>query len=228
MFSNDGKRIFFYSDRNKRLAIYVVPSDRNGSEELFFQSPTEDVAVNDMSSDGRFLMYVAITSKAGYDLMVLPLDEKGKPGKPFPFLATMFDERQSQFSPDGHWVVYESTESGGGYEVYVRPFPGPGGQFQISIGGGTQPQWSRNNKEIYYVARDGNLMAVPIEVKNGALVPGKPVTLFQTKLWGGGTLTTSGVQYAVTKDGRFLMNINADESMSTPITVLLNWKPPAK
>ena len=78
-------------------------------------------------------------------------DEKSgwKSGQPKPFLNTPFAEGTPAFSPDGRWLAYSSNETGN-FEVYVRPFPGPGGKWQISRGGGSWPQWSKNNKELYY------------------------------------------------------------------------------
>jgi Tol biopolymer transport system component len=60
--------------------------------------------------------------------------------KPFPVLNSTFIEDNSAFSPDGHWVAYQSDESGR-YEIYARPFPGPGGQWQVSTAGGKDPRW---------------------------------------------------------------------------------------
>jgi eukaryotic-like serine/threonine-protein kinase len=227
VWSHDGRRIAFDSNRKGHRNLYLGLSDRSGNEELLLESD-QDKAPNDVSADGRFLLFIVLSQESGADIWVLPLDENGKPGKPAPFLKTMFEERQSQFSPDGHWVAYQSTESGSGYEIYVRPFPGPGGQYQISSGGGVQPRWRRDGKELYYVAPDGNLMAVSIEEAGKAISPGKPTSLFHTRLWGGGSNAVTNQQYAVSHDGRFLMNINADTTLTPPITILLNWKPPAE
>ena len=227
MWSHDGRRIVFDSNRKGRRNLYSGSSDRSGNEELLLESD-EDKAPNDVSADGHFLLYVSLSSETGADIWTLPLDENGKAGKPTAFLKTMFEERQSQFSPDGHWVAYQSTESGSGYEIYVRPFPGPGGQYQISSGGGVQPRWRRDGKELYYLAPDGDLMAVSIEQIGNGLNPRKPASLFHTQLWGGGGNAVTNQQYAVSHDDRFLMNINADTAATPPITLLLNWKPTKK
>jgi hypothetical protein len=71
-------------------------------------------------------------------------------------------------------------------------------------------------------------MAVSIEEAGNAIKPGKPTSLFHTRLWGGGGNAVTNQQYAVSHDGRFLMNINADTTVTPPITILLNWKPPAE
>ena len=95
-----------------------------------------------------------------------------------PFLHGEFDENTGDFSPDGRWVAYESNESGR-YEIYVQPFPGPGGKWQVSTNGGTAPVWRRDGKELFYVAPDRKLMAVP--VKTGAVFePETAAPLFES------------------------------------------------
>ena len=142
--------------------------------------------------------------------------------KAFPFLSTPFNERQGAFSPDGKWVAYASNESGRN-EVYVRPFPTPGGQWQISTSGGDAPRWRADGKELYYMASDGKLMAVAV-AQGAAFAPGTPEALFQT-------LVSVGVQkpnYDVARDGRILVNTELSETANEPIHLLLNWKPPSK
>src|ERR1017187_2296929 len=101
--------------------------------------------------------------------MVLPLTGDRKP---YPFVRTQFSEDEGIFSPDGKWVAYESDESGRS-EVYVRPFPGPGTPFPISTGGGANPRWSRDRKELYFVAPDSMLMAAPVTARGAAFVAGR-------------------------------------------------------
>jgi WD40-like Beta Propeller Repeat len=144
--------------------------------------------------------------------------------KPFVFLNTRFDDRAPRFSPDSRWVAYQSNESGS-YEIYVRPFPGPGGQWQVSTSGGSQPVWRADGKELFYVAPDGRLMAAPIAAKDAAIQPGIPVALFQTRLWGGGGNVATGPQFDAAPDGRFLMDITTEDSTNSPVTLLLNWHP---
>src|SRR5262249_24369938 len=144
-------------------------------------------------------------------------------------LQTSFDEIEGQLSPDGRWIAYASNESGR-YEVYVQTFPEPGGKWQVSVAGGTQPRWARNGRELFYIASDSRLMAVPIRMSSDAraLQTTAPVGLFQTRLATGGNIPTNGfqarAQYAVASDGRFLMNIAADDVATSPITVVLNWE----
>ncbi len=103
--------------------------------------------------DGRRLAYHEFDPETGCDLWTLPLDvsdpDHPKPGKPELFLRTPSNERYPAVSPDGRWIAYQSDESGR-YEVYVRPFPGPGGKWQISNSGGMLPIWSRNGRELFF------------------------------------------------------------------------------
>jgi WD40 repeat protein len=131
------------------------------------------------------------------------------------------------FSPDGRWLSYVSNESGID-EIYVQPFPGPGGKWQASVGGGVDLRWGRDGRELFYLAPDGRLMAVSIQVegKGDAFNPGTPVALFPTRLATGANITLgflSGFGYAVASDRRFLMNITVDEPTASPISIVLNW-----
>jgi Tol biopolymer transport system component len=128
---------------------------------------------------------------------VLPLDGDRKPSV---FLRTNFQEHRGQFSPDGRFVAYVSNKPEQ-HEIFVRPFPDSDAQWQISAGGGIQPRWSHDGKELYYIAPDGKLMATGITVRNGAIEPGTPKALFQTRIAGGGTQAYMKPQYDVSSDG---------------------------
>ena len=141
------------------LDLYQKPANGAGAEALLLASPEAKTATS-WSPDGRSLLYTHLSPKTGVDVWVLPM--AGDP-KPWSFLNSTFNERTGAFSPDGHWVAYQSDESGR-VEVYVRPFPGPGGQWQVSTAGGKDPRWRPDGKELYYIAPDSRLMAAPIAV----------------------------------------------------------------
>ena len=165
----------------------------------------------DWSADGRYIVY-AVTTTTGLDLRALPLSGERTP---FDVARTSFAEINARFSPDSRWVAYESNETGR-LEIYVQPFPGPGPKVQVSVGGGTMPRWRRDGGELFYLAPDRRLMAVSVAQSGSRLETGPPRALF--------TLSTTS-SYEPSPDGqRFL--VTAVVSEASPITVILNWKPP--
>jgi Tol biopolymer transport system component len=180
----------------------------------------------DWSSDGRFLLYMLVDPKTKADLWALDMTSNQR--TPRAVVNTRHEERNGQFSPDGHWLAYQTDESGRP-EIVVVPFPDLTERVLVSRSGGTQPRWHPSGKELYFVALDGQLMAAPITFKNQAdgsrMEVGPPDPLFRTQIVFGAA-TNMKAQYAVSRDGRFLISQPA-ESATTPITLILNWKPPA-
>jgi serine/threonine protein kinase/Tol biopolymer transport system component len=218
VWSPDGSRIFFGSNRKGSFDLYQKASSGAGGDELLLESSLNKFP-QDWSPNGRFILYGQLDPKTASDQWVLPIFGERKP---FPFVNANFEEQNGQFSPGGQWVAYQSNESGS-YEVYVQPFPGPGGKWQVSNSGGVAPRWRRNGKELFYIAPGGKLMAVPIQSAGQLLEAGAPVALFQTRIVGG-SQGRERQQYAVAPDGqRFLINITADESTASPITIVTNW-----
>jgi Tol biopolymer transport system component len=231
VWSPDGRRLFFASRRDGPDNIYQKDSGGTGTDEPLLKS---DLAKNplDWSPDGRFLMYYVEDPKTKADLWILPA---GGDRKPMPFLQTPSNETQGQFSPGSEgapagaprWVAYSSDESGA-WQIYVQPFPGGtsgrGGKFQVSTGGGLQPRWRADGKELFYIAPDGKLMAVEVKM-SPRFETGIPKALFTTRI-SGGTTSVHVFRYAVAPDGkRFLINTmpQTDEPNASPITVVLNW-----
>jgi Tol biopolymer transport system component/tRNA A-37 threonylcarbamoyl transferase component Bud32 len=215
IWSPDSARLVFSSNRNGESDLYQKAASGSGGEQALLRS-AETKRPNSWSPDGRFILYWSRQNNG--DLMVLPLFGDRKP---FPFLSTPFDERQGVFSPDGRWVAYQSNESGR-FEVYVRTFPGTGGPWQVSTGGGNSPRWRADAKELYYLGPDDKLMGVAVAAQGATLVPGTPEVLFQTHIVQG----ADRQQYDVSRDGRFLVNTELSDTSTEPIHLLLNWKPP--
>ena len=222
--SPDGSRIAFTSNRRgpTEFALYMKSADGTGKDELLVAEGLPTTSPNDWSPDGRFILYVIARDDGNADIMALPLegDRKG-----VPVVATSFRESNAQFSPDGRWIAFQSSESGEP-EIYVQPFLRPGAKQRISRAGGVQARWRRDGKELFYLAPDQRLMAVPIqldaELPNGVDV-GTPAALFTTSL-AGVPQNGSGRHYMVSRDGqRFLMDTLRE--VTIPITVVLNWKP---
>jgi eukaryotic-like serine/threonine-protein kinase len=216
IWSPDGNRIVFGSLRDGAPNLYQKVSSSAGNEEPLLKSFIPKLP-QDWSADGRFIVYGVVDPKTSWDLWVLPLDDISKAA---PFLQTDYDERQAQFSPNGLWVAYVSNESGKN-EVYVRPFPLAPGKWQLSTGGGEQPRWRRDSKELFYLSADHKLMSVETSSAGSTFEHHTPSTLFVTRVGG---IDTPGDYYAVTADGqRFILNNLAAEAAYTPITVVLNW-----
>jgi serine/threonine protein kinase/Tol biopolymer transport system component len=214
VWSADGSRIVFTSNRKGHYDLYVKPSGGAGTEELLVTTGLQLLA-NDWSRDDRFLLYESNGDpKTGADLWVLPLTGERKP---FPFLQTPFTEQYGKFSPDGKWVAYTSNESGI-EQVYVAPFPGPGGKWQISTLGGTLPGWRQDGKEILYLAPDNNVMAAEVSAKGSAFEIGVVRPLFKAKA------VKRDIPFDVARDAqRFLVNRALEETSSAPITLVLHW-----
>jgi hypothetical protein len=139
------------------------------------------------------------------------------PGRARPFTGTAFNEEGAQVSPDGHWVAYASDETGQP-EIYLRRFPGGEDKRLVSSGGGTQAKWKGDGTELFYVAPDGSLFAVPVRTAAPREV-GRPAALFRSAI---ATRIEARNEYVVSADGtRFLVNSKLDRS--APVAVVLNW-----
>jgi Tol biopolymer transport system component len=220
VWSPDGLRIFFASNREGNLNLYQKASSGAGTEELLLKSG-EDKYPCDWSSDGRFLLYASLNPKTFFDIWVLPLD---RDRKPFPFLRTPFGEGETRLSPDGQWVAYHSNETGR-WEVYIQPFlpdsSRPPDKWQISTEFGSFPTWRGDGKELFYVGPSGKMMAAEVKaVSRGGrltLKAGVPKLLFDGRIY-------TAHPYTATADGqRFLLSTQVGEERSPSITVILNW-----
>jgi eukaryotic-like serine/threonine-protein kinase len=222
LWSADGTQVVFRSSRLGVSDLFIKPASGVSEEQPLLVTPEGKMPV-DWSRDGRFLMFVVDSPKTSADLWVLPMMGDRKP---FPVLDTRFRESEGQFSPNGRWISYTSNESSRN-EVYIRTFPDAGGKWQVSTTGGTSSRWSPDGRELFYLSPDRRLMSARIEVApdGRSIKPGEPVPLFTMPTGpalGGGTY--SRANYSVGPDGRFLINIDAEKPLMSPITVVLNWQ----
>ena len=159
IWSPDGSQLVFRSTRKGSYDLFQKPASGTVDEQPLLITPENETPL-DWSQDGRFLLYSTQNPKTASDIWALPMMGERKP---FAVLQSTFDEIQGQFSPDGRWLAYASNESGR-YEIYVRTFPEAGGKWQVSAAGGMQPRWRRDGRELFYVAPDTRLMAVPLRL----------------------------------------------------------------
>jgi Tol biopolymer transport system component len=211
----DGQRVAFVSDRDRARNLYWQRTDGSDDPERLTTSEHNHTPMS-WSPDGQLLIFGEINPVTGFDIWVLRMSDR----KAQPVLCTAANESSPRFSPDGRWLAYASDESGR-QEIYVRPYPGPGGRWQISADGGREPVWNRNGRELFF--RNGDrMMAVEIATQPG-FSAGKPRMLFE----GSYEPTVFTVaNYDVAPDGRrFLMLKHSEQEAAAPthINVVLNW-----
>jgi len=221
VWSHDGQRIAFSSNRQTSvMQIWERAASGAGVETLLLASPGDLLSPQDWSRDGRFLLYIKVDPVSGADLWALPTSTGDR--QPFPIVNSVFMERGGQFSPDGKWVAYSSNRLGR-TEIYAQPFPGPGGVTSVSTAGGTLPRWRNDGKELFYIALDDWVMAVPILGSDGqSMRVGAPVRLFPSRMAYRNIENT--YLYAVANDGqRFLIEQTSERGTAT-LTVVRNWQ----
>ena len=215
VWSPDSTRIVFNARPKGYFDLYVRDAAGVNSAQPLL-ADTRNKAPLSWSPDGKWLLYSTGASVIGNtDVWLLPL--QGEP-TPVPYLQSPFNESEARFSPDGRLVAYVSNETGSS-EVYVTRFPGPSGKWPISTAGGTYPRWRADGRELFYLARDGMLVAVPVNEQGTELVVGSERRLFATHA---SALGRSG--YDASADGqRFLVNTVVEAAAPSPITLVVNW-----
>ncbi len=174
----DGGRIVFRSNRPNRSAfnLYWQRSDGAGDAQRLTEG-SHNQQPGSWHPSGTYLAFSEESGETNPDLWILPVDgdetSGWKIGKPTVFLKTPFVEGEPMFSPDGRWLAYQSNESGRN-EVYVRPFPGPGGKWQISTNGGMYPAWSRKRAELFYQGFGPQIMVASYRAEGGSFQADQP------------------------------------------------------
>jgi eukaryotic-like serine/threonine-protein kinase len=214
LWTRDAKRIAFTSVSLDGGLFWQLADGSGGLERLneFASSP------NSWSTDGQLLAYERGGTSTGREIWVLRFGDRKRDS----FLRTPFNEGAAEFSPDGRWLAYVSDESGR-FEVYVQPYPGPGGKWQISTEGGTEPAWNPKGRELFYRSGD-KMMAVEITTQP-SLSAGKPKVLFAGQ-YQPSPNPVPNANYDISPDGqRFLMLKPSEQAQAAPtqINVVLNW-----
>jgi serine/threonine protein kinase/Tol biopolymer transport system component len=171
----------------------------------------------EVSPDGRSLVYSQASEHGWFDLWVLPLTGGGKP---VAFLQAPFNKRDVRFSPDGRYLAMITAESGQP-EVYVTAYPGPRERIRVSTGGAQCLRWSRDGRELLYISGDRHMTSVPVKTFP-SLELGAPTTLFAL-------IGADWMSFDVSPDGkRFLAIVPKTIADDLPLEVVVNWTAAAK
>ncbi|MCG8607873.1 hypothetical protein MJD09_23170, partial [bacterium] len=207
IWSPSGDRLLF------RSGSRILQKNLDGGAEKVFLDAPERIYPEDWTRDGRYALF---DFASGDSSAIWAAPTSGN-RKPIQLVEASFKFDEPQVSPDGRWLAYSANETGH-HEVYMQPFLKPGRRIRISSGGGGQPKWRKDSKELFFLALDGTLMAVDIG-EDDVITVGVPKPLFHMPI----NVRLVLDQYAVTGDGqRFLVITEGDET-SPPFEVILNW-----
>jgi Tol biopolymer transport system component len=213
----NGEHVVFNSGRFPGRGTQSRQSINGGPLEPLFSTGDVRGTALSWTRDRQYVLLRRENPKTRADIVAIATRDQ----KEQVVLQSPYDELEGQFSPDGKWVAFVSTDSGRP-EVFVQSFPDGRSRTQVSTSGGTQVRWSANGNEIFYLAPDGKLMSASVGLNGAAPDVKLAVALFQTYLATGTNVIGNKPQYAVSRDGRFLLN-TAVESPSAPIVVSINW-----
>jgi len=206
IWSPDGSRLIYTANRQLLSQILFMKNVDGTQEEIrLMQDDKGGTAPNDWSRDGKYVLY-----STGSELWIVTLPAL----KNSLFLKAPSVLRNGQFSPDGRWVAYASNETGR-WEIFVTSFPDARGKWQVSTGGGEQPRWRGDGKELFYLSSESKMMAVPVTT-GAKFDAGTPVALFQTTPRQP-VVSADVFVYDVSRDGqRFLINTPVKQGETQP------------
>ncbi|HXR32472.1 MAG TPA: protein kinase [Verrucomicrobiae bacterium] len=215
--SRDGQRIAY---RSVRVSTMVQVKNVRGTEpeKTVYSSgggAGEENITNSWSADDQEILCTAQKERSTTSLDLVAANGSGTK----PFIKGEANYSNAQFSPDGKWVAYASNETGD-WEIYVTKYPGAVGKWQVSRGGGTEPRWRGDRKELFYLGPHRELTAVEVNAGETFSV-GAPVKLFAFQARAG-ISSTDLFTYDVTKDGkRFIVNRYVRPEAVAPLVVVL-------
>jgi serine/threonine-protein kinase len=205
----DGRRVI-YEGETPQYDLYWRAVDGSAAAETLLTTPNDKHPYS-VTPDGRFLLYHETAPRG--DLWMLALDGTGERRR---LTDTPYGEAAPAVSPNGRWLAYASDESGR-QEVYVMAFPDGGGRVQVSVDGGSSPQWTRGGRELVYRV-EGRFFRVEFDPGTGQTA--RPV------LFASGPYRTSAnvADYAVVPDGSRLLAVKVPlERQPREVEVVLNW-----
>jgi Tol biopolymer transport system component len=216
VWSSDGQTIAYESTRD---GLFAKNADGTGAISQLLTTPSSLVPTQILSDRKLVVFFGDFGGATGFDTYVLPL---AAGAKPTPVIQSPVTDVEAQLSPDARWMAYASTETST-YDVFVQPYPTTGAKFQISTGGGRQPSWRRDGRELFFVTNDRKFYAV--DVRAGATFEhSAPRFLFNMPA---NTISVRN-SYVPSRDGqRFLVNVVLDTAVP-PINVDLDWMATAK
>jgi Tol biopolymer transport system component len=215
VWSPDGSRLAFASDQGQAPAIYLRKASGAGAEELVF-TPEARSYPTDWSSDGRHLLFMLNGGPTGIDVWQYDWERRAAS----PVVATRFNEGWATFSPDGRWMAYVSDEDQQ-RQVYVQSYPDGAVKAQVSTRGGASPQWRGDGKELYYLAPDNTMMAVPVQASRVQFTASAPQPLFTATVDQNKSIRNV---YSVTPDGQRFLLVSALDLDRAPLVAALNWR----
>jgi tricorn protease-like protein len=211
VWSPDGKRVAYAS--NSRKKAFSILSDGSGGEQQLM-TRQQHFHLYSWSPDGKLIAFEQKAPHDRWEVWMLPIDHVSNP---YPYLRTAFNERTPAFSPDGNWLAYASDESGPS-QIYVQRFRGLGKKIMVSTDGGTEPVWSRDGKELYYLNED-KIFQVSISARNEMAVS-RPHPLFQVHF----PMMNPGPNYDTIPNGKAFIIIEGDkQTPPSHIHVVINW-----
>ena len=212
VWSSDGRTIVHESTRD---GLFARNADGTGTAAHLYKTPSSLIPVQVLSDRKLLLFFADFGDPTGFDIFTLPLD--GDNPKPVPAVRNPVTDSEPMLSPDGRWLAYASVENAE-YDVFVQPFPATGAKWQISVGGGRQPAWRRDGRELYFVTNDGRFYVVDIR-------PGDTFDFSAPRLLFKMPANTISVRnsYVPSRDGqRFFVNMSLDTAVPA-INVDLDW-----
>jgi serine/threonine-protein kinase len=225
----DGRRIVFTSTRAGSVRandVYWQHVDGTGEVQRLTESARSKL-LGSMHPSGRILAFAEQDPQTTSTptLMILRLEGDEATGwRPMPPTEFMKSADDPMFSPDGRWLAYVSKEPGRKeVEVYVQPFPGPGGRWQISTGGGTDPAWSRTRHELFFGTPDHRIMVASYSATGDSFHADRPHVLSDSRF----SPLVVGRSFDVHPDGDRFALVKASESEARAkrdhITLIFNF-----